>query len=437
MSTRAMRIAVVNQPLDGILPPGQNSIGIWTYETARRLADRCELTVYGKYLREVRERSIGRSSQDQGVAYRFLFAAPSRVWERVSSLVRRWRPAERPIYISRLYYFEYALQVAWKLRRTRPDIVHVHNFTGFVPTIRRLNPGTKIVLHMSCEWLTQLDHDVMDRRIGLVDAVFGTSHHITELVKQRFPHHADRCHTVYNGVDPSLFARPAPSPEVDGAGPRVLFVGRVSPEKGVHDLVEAMSIVFETHDQARLDVVGGIGSLPIEYLIGVSNDDEVVALSRFYSSEYLETLRGSITPGREGQVVFHGGVSHDAVIEHLRRTDMLVNPSYSESFGITPVEAMACGVPVIATAIGGMTETVLDGVTGYLVDRGRPDQLADRITELADDPSGRVEMGNAGRQRVIDLFSWDSVADRVLDEYRLLLGNPESDSLQPATTDPA
>ncbi len=437
MSTRVMRIAVVNQPLDGILPPGQNSIGIWTYETATRLADRCDLTVYGKYLREVRERSIGRRTQDQGVAYRFLFAGPSRVWERVSAIVHRRRPADKPIYISRLYYFEYALQVAWKLRRTRPDIVHVHNFTGFIPTIRRLNPRTKIVLHMSCEWLTQLDHEVMDRRIGLVDAVFGTSDHITELVRQRFPHYSDRCHTVYNGVDPSLFARSAPPPEVDGSGPRVLFVGRVSPEKGVHDLVEAMSIVFETHEQARLDVVGGIGSLPIEYLIGVSDDDEVAALARFYSSDYLDTLRSSVAPQRESQVVFHGGVSHAAVIEHLRRADVLVNPSYSESFGITPVEAMACGVPVIATAIGGMTETVLDGVTGYLVDRGRPDQLAEQITELADDPRHRVEMGNAGRQRVIDLFSWDSVADRVLDEYRLLLGTQASDSPPPDTTDPA
>ena len=59
------------------------------------------------------------------------------------------------------------------------------------------------------------------------------------------------------------------------------------------------------------------------------------------------------------------------MVEHYQRADVLVNPSYSESFGLTPVEAMACEVPVVGTAVGGMKETIVDGVTGYLVQAGR------------------------------------------------------------------
>jgi glycosyltransferase involved in cell wall biosynthesis len=111
-----------------------------------------------------------------------------------------------------------------------------------------------------------------------------------------------------------------------------------------------------------------------------------------------------------------------------------VNPSYSESFGITPVEAMACGVPVIATNVGGMKETVVNGITGYLVDRGRPDQIAARIAELTSDAKRRTEMGNAGRQRVSDMFSWDSVADHVLIEYELLMDRPAAQHSNPPDT---
>ena len=409
-----MRVAVVNQPLDGILPPGQNSIGIWTYETTRRLADRCDVTVHGKYLREVRDRGVARTSVHDGVRYRFVPGAPNRAWERVERAVEERLPATWPIFARPWYFAEYAAQVALELRRGRPDVVHVHNFLGFLPALRRAHPGAAIALHMSCEWLTQLDPRRVSRRLDLVDAVYGVSEHITGLVREAFPAHAGRCSTIHNGVDPAAFER-GPSPEAAGRrGPSVLFVGRVSPEKGVHDLIDAMALVLERHPDAVLDVVGAIGSLPESFIVSVSDDPLVRDLSRFYADDgrtYLDQLLARIPAGRESQITFHGPMTYDEVLDRYARADVLVNPSYSESFGISPVEAMASGVPAVVTDVGGMKETVVDGETGRRVAPGDVAALAGAIDELLADPALRRELGERGRARVVERFSWASVAD--------------------------
>jgi glycosyltransferase involved in cell wall biosynthesis len=331
--------------------------------------------------------------------------------------------SEKPPFSSSLYHLDYSLQVALAVRRARPDIVHIHNFTGFVPIIRALNRRSTIVLHMNCEWLSQLDHDLMGKRISQVDAVFGSSDHITNLVRARYPQYADRCHTVYNGVDAQAFRIRDASAMSESTGSvenTILFVGRISPEKGIHDLVDAIPAVLERHPTTRFDLVGAAGSLPREFIVDVSGDDLVAGLARFYEADYFETVRDAVRAEDRERVDFVGAIPQKDVHERLTNAAVLVNPSYSESFGMTVVEAMACGIPVVATRVGGMQETVVHGETGLFVDRNDPAALAEAINQLLSDSTWRRALGRAGRERVLASFSWDRIAERTMDRYRAL-----------------
>lgn len=407
-----MRIAIVNQPLDGILPPDQNSIGIWSYEVARRLAAGNEVSVHGKWMRYFRPKRIGRHLEREGVSYRFHPCLPNRLWPGLASKVERFT-GRGPLYSSMWYGSDYALSVALALRRERPDVIHVHNFTPFVPIIRALNRRTPIVLHMSCEWLSQLDLRRMDERIRQVDLVVGTSDHITDRVRDRFPHHAHKCRTISNGVGLDAFASTPTASGVDrssGQDPVLLFVGRVSPEKGVHDLVDAFAMVAEHHPDVRLELVGPVGALPRDFIIDVSDDEEVAALSRFYPGDYLDHLRSRTSDEVWSRITFRGGIPHRDVPEAIDGATLLVNPSYVESFGMALIEAMAAEVAVVATRTGGMVEVVDEGVTGLLVDRGDVPGLAKAIDQLLANPERRRAMGVAGRARATERYSWEAVS---------------------------
>jgi glycosyltransferase involved in cell wall biosynthesis len=420
-----MRIAVVNQPFDGVLPPNQNSIGIWTYETARRLSDRHDITVHAPHTPSLSRIGVGRRLTQGGIVYRFGRVAPAASWSKLWRLWDRVFPDDRPIFASVFYYLEYSFAVALRLWRERPDIIHIHNFTGFVPVVRFFNRRAGIVLHMNGEWLSQLDEATMARRIGLVDAVFGSSDYITNLVRVRFPQFAGRCHTVYNGVDPDAFVASSGEPGLPGArpeatGPVVVFVGRLSPEKGLHDLLDALPEVVARHPTVRFDIIGPEGVLPKSFIVDVSEDPTVQSLARFYERDYRELLEERIGPEVKTHVRFLGGLPHGEVVQHVRDADLVVNPSYSESFGMSLVEALACQTPVVATRVGGMPEIVGDDA-GLLVDRADPPALAAAISRMLDDPEMRRRMGEAGRRRVENVFAWSRVAQRAEAQYDALL----------------
>ncbi|MGL5804259.1 MAG: glycosyltransferase, partial [Xenococcaceae cyanobacterium] len=104
----------------------------------------------------------------------------------------------------------------------------------------------------------------------------------------------------------------------------------------------------------------------------------------------------------------------------------------SESFGMSLVEAMATGIPAIATKVGGMTEIIENGVTGLIVEADNPNSLADAIEQLLADNYLRKSMGKASRQRVLELFCWHKVADNLLNKYsqtfvKVLLKKQSSD----------
>ena len=408
-----MRIGFVNQPFDKVRPPVQNSLGIWTYEVGRRMAASHEVLVYsagGRYRwKELRE---------DGLRYRRVPMA----WDR--RLMRRLgrRPCNgdprRPQFASDLCHAGFARAVAKDLRRQRCDVAHVVNYSQFVPVIRRFNRKIKIALHMQCDWLSQLDAAMIEQRLEDVDLVFGCSEHVVNLVRDRFPRFADRCHAIRNGVDVKPLERAESTASNGSHEPRLMFLGRVSPEKGVHVMLDAFRVVHQRYPTARLDVVGPDGSVPYEYVVALSDDPLVKSLAQFYETDYRHTLDELLPKEVANRVSFTGNIPYSDVADRYRRADVFLFPSvWDEPFGMPNVEAMACGVPVVATRGGGIPEIIEHGRSGLLVARGSVTELAEAILALLDDESLRRSIGEAGWRRAKELFTWDGIANDLAARY--------------------
>jgi glycosyltransferase involved in cell wall biosynthesis len=187
--------------------------------------------------------------------------------------------------------------------------------------------------------------------------------------------------------------------------------------------------VLRRFPEARLNIVGGVGSAPYEYMVGLSDDPHVTALRVFYEEKgdgvkdpygvWLEKAAGEELGKR---ILFEGRIPHSDLAKYYERAAVLVNPSLSESFGITLVEAMMRRVPVVATRVGGMTHTVDHGVTGLLVDPADPPALASAICDILGDRGKARRMGDAGRRKAVEKFSWEKTTDILLDHFARVAG---------------
>ena len=429
-----MKLTFLSQPLDNVLPPSQNSIGIWIYEVARRLANNHQVSVYANGGRIPPKKKV-----IEGVTYKFFRAVPYRITRDVATRLSRYTQPEKPPFSSWFYSFEYCLQAALEMRRQGIEVVHIVNFSQFIPIVRAFNPQAKIVIHMQCEWLSQLDRESIAGRISKSNLILGCSDYITQLIRDRFPEFAHLCRTVYNGVNETDFY-PAGDGSRDECPPRLLFVSRLSPEKGVHILLRAFRQVVERYPSAEIELIGSPGAAPVEYIIRLSQDEKIVSLLEFYKNgDYRDHLVAEIPASLKDQVIFSGHVKHDRVPDHYRMADILINPSLSEPFGMALVEGMASGIPVVAPRVGGMVEIIEHGECGYLVQNDDVPDLANAIINLLDHPEIRKAMGQAGRKRVLELFTWDRIVDQLLTQYNVLFAGentPVTFPTQPFSDNP-
>jgi glycosyltransferase involved in cell wall biosynthesis len=212
-----------------------------------------------------------------------------------------------------------------------------------------------------------------------------------------------KARVVYGGVDTDRFH---PGSEVRRGA---LYVGRVTPHKGIDRLLRALP------PRVPLTVAGSVG-----------HD------RREPERSYPRLLRDLATQ----DVTFAGAVPENDLPGLYRCAQVFVMPSVqstiygrrvaiSELLGLSTLEAMASGTPVVASRIGGLPEIVRDGETGYLVTPGAVDELRDRISELLGDPKRAARMGEAGRELVQERFTWQHCAQRCLDAYAELLARPE------------
>jgi glycosyltransferase involved in cell wall biosynthesis len=403
-----VRVAVISQPWASALPPSE-SVAIWSVEVGQRLANSDEVLLLSRY----------GEPAEQG-AFRHLPVSADNDW-RVARLLEassRLRPRDRPAFASALYHRGYFRRAVEAAVEAECDVVHLLNFSQPAPLVKRLRPQARVVLNMRCDWLSQLSPSLVRRRARHCDLILGVSHYVTERARRVLP--AQRSETLHNGVDPSVF-RPA-----DGGAAlpaRVLFVGRVSPDKGVHTLLESFAGLARERPELELELIGDEALPPLEMQVRLDPAERVRALARFYGAgNYLAPLLTGLPAGTRKRISHDTWIGRDQLAERYRGAGVLVLPSVvDEAFGIPLVEAMASGIPVVATRVGGIPEVVEHGVTGLLVPPEDPAALAEAIRMLLDDPPLARRMGEAGRRRAVEHFSWDAVTAQLRGLYQELL----------------
>ena len=177
--------------------------------------------------------------------------------------------------------------------------------------------------------------------------------------------------------------------------------------------------MIEHYPRAQLKIVGWHGSLPIQFHVLLSDSSEDSALVPFYKGNYVQYLKSQLSPSVMSHVTFAGSIPQQQLVNFYREADVFVFPSmWNEPFGMPIIEAMATGVPVVATRGGGIPELIIDGETGLLVERGDAKALADAIIRLLSDEELRKSMGKAARKRAIELFSWERIVENLLNQYK-------------------
>ena len=247
--------------------------------------------------------------------------------------------------------------------------------------------------------------------IEAADAVIAVSHGMKRDVLAAYPHvPADRVHVVHNGIDTQLFA-PRPDPAavralgIDPDRPTVLYVGRVTRQKGLPHLLRAAEALPQGTQVVLCASAPDTPEIAAEVNSGVEN----------------------LRQHHERVVWLREPLPRPQLIALLSTTSLFVCPSVYEPLGIVNLEAMACGAPVVASAVGGIPEVVSDGESGLLVPYDASDPagfesgLAGAINQLLDDPEKAREMGNRGRERVVSEFGWDSIAKRTVEVYRAVI----------------
>ena len=312
------------------------------------------------------------------------------------------------------------------------DVVHSHtwyaNFAGYLARVLYQVPHvmTTHSLEPLRPWKAEqlgagyrLSCWVERTAVESADAVIAVSKSMRDDVLSVYPAVApERVKVVHNGIDPDeFFPDPATaSLERHGLGPGtpyVLFVGRVTRQKGITYLLQAA----RTIDPAA----------QVVFCAGAADTPEIEREVR----AQLDELAGV----REGVVWVDEMLPRADLVQLMSHAAVFVCPSIYEPFGLINVEAMACAVPVVASAVGGIPEIVVDGETGFLVpfERGGdefgspqdpeafPRDIAERVNQLLDEPERARKMGAAGRRRALDEFTWDAVAQKTVQVYEQVM----------------
>ena len=293
-----------------------------------------------------------------------------------------------------------------------PDVVHSHFWMSAVAALAAARPlGIPVVHTFHALGIVKRRHQggrdtspparlEIERSIAAsVDRIIATcTDEVFELVRMGVDRR--RVGVVLCGVDVERFT---PHGRVEARAParhRLVAACRLVERKGIADVITAIADVPD----AELHVAGG---------------PERDSLVDEPEAQRLRALAAGL--GVEDRLVLRGRVGRDGMPPLLRSADAVVCVPWYEPFGLVPLEAMACGVPVVASAVGGQVDSVVDGVTGVHVPPREPGALAAALRTLLDQPERRAALGAAGRRRAQERFAFDRVAAATRDVYAAVI----------------
>jgi glycosyltransferase involved in cell wall biosynthesis len=299
-------------------------------------------------------------------------------------------------------YLIVARRVARLIHHVSPDLLHAHHATsyGLVGALSGYHPYLISSWGSDVLWSPQqffLFDWMLRYNFRQADWVTATSRMLAKATAAFCPPDT-KIRVIPFGVDTDIFSPPSRS---DGRSDKPLTIGIVKtlrPRYGIRELIQAFHRIVDTFPDTRLVIVGG----------GEQYAD-------------LQSLVASLD--MEKRITLTGYVSHEHIPGYLRSFDLFVVPSHRESFGVAAVEASACGLPVIASRVGGLPEVVVDGETGLLVPPGDVDALTAAMSRLLSDPRLRAQMGQAGRQFVLEHYRWKDNAKLMERLYDEVLGS--------------
>jgi D-inositol-3-phosphate glycosyltransferase len=395
-----MRIAMVSEhasPLaavGGVDAGGQN-VHVLELSTALAAAGH-EVTVW---TRRSDERTPDSVPLRPGLTVRTVTAGPA-------------APVAKDRLVPYLPAFARALGAAWDSPGQRPDVVHAHFWMSGMTAVSAAAPldlpvvqtfhalGVVKRRHQGADDTSPSGRIAAERAVACrVDRVVATcTDEMFELARLGAPRR--RTTVVPCGVDAEAFAPEGPTlPRTDR--PRLVVLGRLVRRKGVDEVIAALRRLPE----AELVIAGGPDT-PDE----LERDPDACRLRA-----------AAAQAGVADRVQLIGAVARADVPALLRSADAVVCVPWYEPFGIVPLEAMACGRAVVASAVGGIQDTVVDQVTGLLVPPRRPDALAVALRRLLAAPTQALAFGIAGRDRVLARYGWDRIADSTLAVYEEVL----------------
>jgi glycosyltransferase involved in cell wall biosynthesis len=373
----------------------EDSEGSFVYQPALRLARQIDLTVLAPHAPDsrIRERMSGMEIR------RFVYFLPSR-WERLGYRVIPNLRASRLARIQLVPFLTAFLLEGIRASRSC-DLLHAHwTLAGFIgicikKTVRKplvlTVRGTDLHLPEKTRWLLPMTRWTLDR----ADELTTVSEELRlRLIALGVP--GRKITVIPNGVDTELFH---PASEPAGRSPsvmNVIYVGRFSLQKGTSLLKRVMEKTLHISPHIRFTLVGS-GEL----------HEELVRFAR------------RTDPNR---VRIVGPLPQNEIPSMLRQADVLVHPSTEEGRPNVILEAMASGLPVVATRVGGIPELVEEGATGLLTPLGETDRMTDHLLLLQQDPALRKRMGEAARAAILRKnLTWEACVQAYLEIYRRCL----------------
>ncbi|AHM58644.1 group 1 glycosyl transferase [Flammeovirgaceae bacterium 311] len=268
-------------------------------------------------------------------------------------------------------------------------IFHLHNRPTYSIVIRKLNPSAKIIVHMHNDHFLTLNKSTLNHVMLCTDVIICVSDYIRNNIEEYCRANgviAKPLYTLYNGVDTNKFKKL----QVSLNSKVIFFSGRLIPEKGVEQLIDAFIKVLKDFPDAVLKIAGGAG-------FGTNVDTEFIIRLKEKSSLY------------PANILFLGFVNHQEIHQLYNHSIIYVCPSiWNDPFPLTVLEAMSSGLALVASEKGGIPEAV--GQAGLVVNPSNVEQLSNAIKTLLKDGLLTEQLGLQARQRVLEYFTWEKVS---------------------------